>query len=843
MSELSGFDAFFATADAGGRQPYPFQVRLAEQAWPETLVIPTGFGKTAAVLAAWLWKRGRGDPDAPRRLVYCLPMRTLVEQTARVAEHWVRAAAEHFGWDEHHRPLIHLAMGGEARPRGAPDWVMQLDRPALIIGTQDMLVSAALMRGFGVSRFRWPVDFALLHQDALWVFDEVQLAGATLPTSAQLQAWRHDPGLFPPMQDAPERPARTLWMSATLDPRWLKTVDFTPVDPLRAHDLHADDLAAAHPAKLWAAKKRLASEGAGASIRTKPGQAAHIDRIVRLTRERLQPGRTVLVFLNTVARAQAAFRALQKADVADVVLLHSRFRPQERAELTRRVTDSRTPPSVIVTTQALEAGVDLTSAALVTEIAPWSSMVQRFGRCNRYAECGEAGADVLWIDLPPGEGAPYAEPELDEARAKLNGLTLCGPEALSRIAPGRPAQSAVIRRRDLLDLFDTEPDLSGFDVDVSLYVRDASDVDVRLFWRDIPAKGAPEGSEAAPPSRHELCPAAMASVRTLMKRKGARLWRTDRLSRRKSVWVPLTPGELRPGLELMVAGDAGGYDPVLGLLADSTSPVGSLLEKDNLEPDAGLDDDLDTEVGAPVSLADHSRHVRDEAQRLCESLGIGGKLRDTLLEAALWHDRGKAHAAFQQMLSPQWRCGDGLLAKSSRRPKPAGEVEADRRRPDPDLRRPRFRHELASMLAYLSERGWAREADLAAYMIAAHHGKVRMRLRALPEEKPADGGRLFARGVWDGDPLPASALAETTAPEATLDLDIMQLGEGEHGASWAARTQALLKTHGPFRLAWLEALVRIADWRASRAEQWAADEPGRDPDTPWGPDMAEGDSA
>ncbi len=49
----------------------------------------------------------------------------------------------------------------------------------------------------------------------------------------------------------------------------------------------------------------------------------------------------------------------------------------------------------------------------------------------------------------------------------------------------------------------------------------------------------------------------------------------------------------------------------------------------------------------------------------------------------------------------------------------------------------------------------------------------------------------------------------------------MQLGEGTCGPSWSARTHTLLKKHGPFRLAWLEALVRIADWRASEAEEKA----------------------
>ncbi len=53
-----------------------------------------------------------------------------------------------------------------------------------------MLLSRALMRGYAMSRFRWPVDLALQHNDAQWVFDEVQLMGSGLATSTQLESFR-----------------------------------------------------------------------------------------------------------------------------------------------------------------------------------------------------------------------------------------------------------------------------------------------------------------------------------------------------------------------------------------------------------------------------------------------------------------------------------------------------------------------------------------------------------------------------------------------------------------------------------------------------------------------------
>jgi len=96
---------------------------------------------------------------------------------------------------------------------------------------------------------------------------------------------------------------------------------------------------------------------------------------------------------------------------------------------------------------------------------------------------------------------------------------------------------------------------------------------------------------------------------------------------------------------------------------------------------------------------------------------------------------------------------------------------------------------------------------------------VRMGLRALPTEPVPHDDRLFARGVWDGDRLPAVRLNGVSVPDTTLRLNVMRLGLGRSGPSWTERTRGLLSTHGPFRLAWLESLLRIADWRASAAEE------------------------
>jgi hypothetical protein len=107
-------------------------------------------------------------------------MRVLVEQTVQVA----RELALKMPTSQ--RPEVHIVMGGE----DVGVWFLYPKRPAIIIGTQDMLLSRALNRGYASARARWPVEFGLLNHDALWVMDEVQLMDVGLAKSAQLQAFR-----------------------------------------------------------------------------------------------------------------------------------------------------------------------------------------------------------------------------------------------------------------------------------------------------------------------------------------------------------------------------------------------------------------------------------------------------------------------------------------------------------------------------------------------------------------------------------------------------------------------------------------------------------------------------
>jgi CRISPR-associated endonuclease/helicase Cas3 len=127
-----------------GHEPYPYQRSLAEEPWPQILDIPTGLGKTAAVLVAWLWKRLHAEETTGRRIVYCLPMRVLVNQTAGIATELCERAAPSFEQADMEQPTVHQLMGGFVDEA----WEHKPENPAVLVGTQDMLLSRALNRGY-----------------------------------------------------------------------------------------------------------------------------------------------------------------------------------------------------------------------------------------------------------------------------------------------------------------------------------------------------------------------------------------------------------------------------------------------------------------------------------------------------------------------------------------------------------------------------------------------------------------------------------------------------------------------------------------------------------------------
>lgn len=805
------FAEMFERAMGDGRKPYPYQVALAEtESLPQLMSVPTGLGKTAAGVLGWLYRRRFATKsmqrDTPRRLVYCLPMRTLVEQTVKAVKGWL----ENLGLTN--EVAVHLLMGGEE----ITDWDNHPEKDAILVGTQDMLLSRALNRGYGMSRYRWPVHFGLLNNDCLWVMDETQLMGVGLTTSAQLQGLRQKLKTY--------GVTHSLWMSATLDTNPINTVDHkTPMDGFAKLSLTNEDKKHRQVAQRLQAQKALHKCKVG--LNAESDKKGYAKEIASLIQQEHKDKTLTLVVVNRVPRAQAIMAELKKLQTAktkplsaELALVHARYRPCDREVQQARLVSAAMPDEgrIVVATQAIEAGVDVSATTLFTELAPWPSVVQRLGRCNRYGECSNDARVFLinttFKDEKDKLALPYSVNEMEKSRKLLSKLDDVGPDSLSKVEYQAPASVVhTIRRKDLLDLWDTTPDLSGNDLDVSRFIRDSEDTDVQFFWRkwegDVPS------NELSAPTREELCSVGIGRARDFLekhKKNKDFAWSWNSLDK---AWCKVDPNELRSGMALLLNASMGGYDDAAGWTGDVSDKPTIYEVKELTIPLAGMDED---DLGAvPLSLSQHLQDVVSAAQNLKDSIpALPSDIPwDAILRAAKWHDTGKAHPAFQHTLRQSLAIdsNEEILAKSGKR----GRVEYTM--PD-GTKRVGFRHELVSALLWLAHNRQAEHKSLIAFLIAAHHGKVRASLRSMPNEvRPNDETVRFARGVWDGDIVPASDLGDGLClPVTLLSLALMELGNQEEEPSWLSRVMELREEFGPFRLSFLETLVRIADWIGSR---------------------------
>ena len=865
------FGEFFTTATR--HEAYDYQRRLGcgyrlegepEPRWlsrgtecaSRLINIPTGLGKTAAVVLAWLWNRVAVPPlnsqpstvksaQWPRRLVYCLPMRTLVEQTQREIRKWLlRLARQHtkprdgsdLRWLALHSPVI--LMGGEEADR---QWDICPEKPAILVGTQDMLLSRALNRGYGMSRYRWPMHFGLLNNDSLWVFDEVQLMGNGLATGIQLDAFRS--ALWPIAKRCV-----TWWMSATTSAAVFETTDRVElaVPPPQFFGLTAEERRNERLASRLEAAKTL-------ELLAKPPKATDVLRLH-------QAGRLTLIVVNTVRSAlrwHADIKvqldklrgAKRKAATpnAEIILLHSRFRRVDRDERMKRLQQflgltretgaapEKHPGLVAVATQVVEAGVDLSAAVLWSEIAPWASLVQRLGRLNRDGKQQNA-IGRFWMPKPEdeengkdspnaGRNGPYDKTTLKQADNLINAVVtnLNRGEnyrtALDAVLETEASQKAlklaapvVIRADDVHGLFSTEPDLAGGFTNVGPFVRSADlSSDVTLYWRDL--KGVrPEVTEEVGAEEIVPVPSYLLSHFLAERKRPAFLWDED-----AERWNSLSAKEVVPGMTLLLPADAGGYSDERGWTGNSQDKPTVLAVPHSRR--SSLFTDRESAVGWQL-LAEHTAAVAAATGLLAEALGFPAVWRREFATAARWHDAGKAHPRWQKALPPA----------PAGRTGPWGKFDGEFASP------PRFRHEAFSLLAAWRQRlaNAPEPTALALYLVASHHGKIRTVLRSVKRED-----NLFG---WRADDEPLLVQGE---PPCAVDLSVRCFA-GDGQVDWASKSfkpgrpswgsiidelvgpawsddavphVALLASEpralGPFQLAFLEAVFRAADARAS----------------------------
>ena len=818
---------------ATGFTPFPYQIEFAlSQELPEILNIPTGCGKTDTIIFGWIWRRlfstNEIKKSTPRRLVYCLPTRVLVEQVKQNAKEIIK----NLGLNN--QISVNILIGGDTDD----EWEYHPEKEAIIIGTQDMLISRALNRGYGMSKFKWSIHYAFLNNDSFWAIDEMQLMGVGLETTAQLQAFRDEFGCY--------GNSITLWASATTYKNRIETIDYK--NKMKEYELKLsdNDLKCDVINKVVNASKKV--EYIRDETFYKDYYKNFADKLIEFSKkfEGKQDNVLIIGILNTVDRAKKIYEELCKNDSDfEKILLHSQFREIDKQNNLKLLIEKNNKKiKILVSTQVIEAGVDISGAVLITELAPISSLIQRFGRCNRKGEFEESKIYLTnpllikdskdkdnnkkdnknSIKIDNNKNAlPYLLSQIEESDnkfmkiedAKIKNLYEINDNINNEIYP-------VIRKKDFIDLFDTTSDLNGKDIDISKYIRDDLDNYVQVFWRDDTKRLIENNpnKKSINPSREEFCKVPINEIKKLLTKEKSE--KSNIMNIYKWNYVNGNFEKLKdndnviPGQIFMLDTKAGMYNSRIGWTGKNDgNKVETVIKNEKSDDknspfDSIASDKYSYNINKNIELVEHLNDVKNKAIEISEELDLGKDITEILATAALWHDVGKAHFVFQEKLranNPDLP-KDKIWAKSIKKDNNNSNIKNERKY---------FRHELASTLAWLSINENSKNSILIAYLIATHHGKINMIIRSFPDNEyiTKEHDKLIALGIKDGDRIgPLDGLLKESI---NLNLsNLMYLGEN----SWLNNIIKLRddKDLGPLRLAYYSSIVRIADWIASDNE-------------------------
>ena len=650
------FDSFFQ--ELHGVPPFPWQRRLLRHlasggAWPKLLDLPTGVGKTAALDIALFHLALEADRGAARRapvrIVLVVDRRLVVDDAfarAKRLERALREAAPGTVAARVAARLRDLAVGGPplvaARLRGGlpreEDWARSPVQPTILCSTVDQVGSRLLFRGYGVSEPMKPVHAGLLGSDCLILLDEAHLAEPFRQTLERIERYRCEPWR--------REPSAGPWGVALLT----ATPGTNPKDAFRLDKQDRDDpvlaqrLRARKPVRLveigTAGKRGASGEHASDDFAERvEAVVAEVERALRCLQQRGVRNPVIGVVVNRVARARACFDAIRRAfsnEALDALLLIGPQRGVERDRIVGQLAPVRTGaprdlerPLVIVSTQGIEAGVDLDLDGLVTELAPLDSLRQRFGRLNRAGRPIEPVAVVLAHAADRGKRAddPVYGKSLAAAWARLEkaasgrkgerivefGIEDCRIDFAAEASA--PKADAPVLLPAHLDLLSQTSPVPAQDPPVALFLRgpDLEPDSVTLVWRgDIdPAAMDDEATsrllDLVPPRAGEAIELPVWAVRAGLARETARLealadlpgrpqgeeergapveeqrvfrWRGREAD---SGWIGLR--EIRPGDTIVVPTVAGGLD-AWGWNPEAREPVADVAA-DAAEPFAG----------------------------------------------------------------------------------------------------------------------------------------------------------------------------------------------------------------------------------------------------------------
>lgn len=439
-----------------GKAPFPWQrdlySRLSQGIVPTACDIPTGLGKTA-VIPIWLIALANQCSDIPRRLIYVVNRRVVVDQataTAEIIRQHLSTPADASSTPEIVEARKQLAKGlGEHSAALSSDplaistlrgqyadnreWSTDPSRPAIIVGTVDMVGSRLLFGGYGLGFKSKPLHAGFLGQDAWLVHDEAHLEPAF---QELIEAVRTEQEAEP----------------SSLGHRFrLKVTALTAT--LRggtALGLTEDDRSHPEVEKRLNAKKSLHLHKYG-------DEKKLVDLLVSHALSHRDSGQAVLVFANTVEVVEKVAEKLRKElrKTEAVKALTGTMRGKERDHLISTPTFLRFLPNsndshqtaYLVCTSAGEVGLDISADHLVSDLSTFESMVQRLGRLNRFGKREDAQADVLF---------PESFQEKDELDARRR-QTL---ELLRSLkGDGSPGALSKLDRQECLAAFAPKPDM------------------------------------------------------------------------------------------------------------------------------------------------------------------------------------------------------------------------------------------------------------------------------------------------------------------------------------------------------------------------------------------------
>lgn len=388
------------------------------------LQAPTGSGKTRAALAPFVEAFfDLPDEAFPKQCLYSVPMRVLAGQFYRE----YRALAERY--ERVHRRSLDVRIQTGERPEDAH---LEGD---LVFATLDQTLSSGLGVPYSLSHGKANVNVGALLGSYL-VFDEFHLFPLQA-TQTTLQLLRLVGRLAP-----------FLLMTATFSQTMVAAIG----DLLRAEVVVVppNEVATIETGNDQLTRKQRRFEASDEALTADRLLAVHdnrslavcntVDRAIALYDQLRQAGcRRVPVTLPELepiyqalrsSRREAWDRAVEqgvrmlRARLADgsanrpwIMLLHSRFERPHR-QLKEQLLQSLWnpvglakgdgPSLIVVATQVVEVGLDLSAQVLHTEIAPAASVLQRAGRCARYP--GEQGRVIVYPVPSRENGAPNYAP-------------------------------------------------------------------------------------------------------------------------------------------------------------------------------------------------------------------------------------------------------------------------------------------------------------------------------------------------------------------------------------------------------------------------------------------------